>query len=76
MAEDFWGPLPSGEYLLVMIDKYSRYTEVEIVRNASADAVVLHIDKFFSTHGFPEQVLMDGCPPFKTAKVVIHTTNI
>ena len=62
---DFWGPLPSrGEYLLVMIDMYSRYPEVEIVRSTSADAVVPHIDKVFSTHGFPEQVLTDGGPPF------------
>ena len=61
---DFWGPLPSGEYLLVIIDKYSRYPEVEIVRSTSADAVVPHIDKVFSTHGFPERVLTDGGPPF------------
>ena len=61
---DFWGPLPSGEYLLVMIDKYSRYPAVEIVRSTSADAVVPHIDKVFSTHGFPERVLTDGGPPF------------
>ena len=61
---DFWGPLPSGEHLLVMIDKYSRYPEVEIVRSTSADAVVPHIDKVFSTHGFPERVLTDGGPPF------------
>ena len=61
---DFWGPLPSGEHLLVMIDKYSRYPEVEIVRSTSADAVIPHIDKVFATHGFPEQVLTDGGPPF------------
>jgi hypothetical protein len=61
---DFWGPLPSGEYLLVMIDKYSRYPVVEIVRSTSADAVVPHIDKIFSTHGFPDQVQTDGGPPF------------
>ena len=28
---DFKGPLPSGQYLLVIIDSYSRYPEVEIV---------------------------------------------
>ena len=61
---DFWGPLPSGEHLLVMIDKYSRYPEVEIVHSTSADAVIPHINKVFTTHGFPEQVLTDGGPPF------------
>ena len=28
---DFYGPLPSGEHLLVRIDPYSRYLKVEIV---------------------------------------------
>ena len=30
---DFYGPLPSGDYLLVMIDRYSRFPEVKIVRS-------------------------------------------
>ena len=51
---DFWGPLTSGEHLLVMIDKYSRYPEVEIVQGTSAEAVVPHIDRVFATHGSPE----------------------
>ena len=61
---DFWGPLTSGEHLLVMIDKYSRYSEVEIVQGTSAEAVVPHIDRVFSTHGFPDTVQTDGGPPF------------
>jgi hypothetical protein len=61
---DFWGPLPSGGYLLVMIDEYSRYPEVELVKGTSAQAVVPHIDKIFTTHGFPESVKTDGGPPF------------
>ena len=64
LAVDFWGPLPSDEYLLVMIDKYSRYPEVEIVSGTSAKAVVPHIDKIFATHGFPDKVQTDGGPPF------------
>jgi hypothetical protein len=61
---DFWGPLPSGEYLLVMIDEYSRYPEVEFVSGTSARVVVPHIDRVFSTHGFPAKVKTDGGPPF------------
>ena len=61
---DFWGPLPSGEYLLVIIDEYSRYPEVEFVRSTSAQAVIPHLDRIFSTHGFPEMAKTDGGPPF------------
>ena len=61
---DFWGPLPSGEHLLVIIDEYSRYPEVEIVNSTSATAVIPHVDRVFATHGFPERVKTDGGPPF------------
>ena len=33
---DFYGPLHTGEYLLVIIDIYSRFPEVEIVRSTKA----------------------------------------
>lgn len=61
---DFWGPLPSGEYALVIIDEYSRYPEVEIVSGTSAAAVLPHLDRVFATHGFPETAKTDGGPPF------------
>ena len=61
---DFWGPLPSGESILVMIDPYSRYPEVEFCHSTSAAAVVPKMDKVFSTHGFPEKSKSDGGPPF------------
>ena len=61
---DFWGPLPSGEYLLVIIDEYFRYPEVEFFHSTSAQAVTPHLDRIFSTHGFPELAKTDGGPPF------------
>ena len=36
---DFCGPLPSGDYLLVVIDDYSRFPEVEILKSTSSRAV-------------------------------------
>ncbi|XP_055585535.1 uncharacterized protein K02A2.6-like [Uranotaenia lowii] len=36
VAIDFLGPLPSGDYLLVIIDYFSRYKEVEILRKITA----------------------------------------
>ena len=61
---DFKGPMPTGEYLLVVIDQYSRYPEVEIVSNTSARQVLPKLDKIFATHGFPESLKTDGGPPF------------
>ena len=65
VASDLWGPLPTGGHVLVLVDEYTRYPEIEIVHRTSADAVVPHLDRIFSTHGFPEQLKTDGGPPFK-----------
>ena len=51
---DFYGPLPSGEHLLVVIDRYSRYPEVEIVSSTKAAAVIPKFDKMFAKHGIPD----------------------
>ena len=63
---DFYGPLPSGEYLLVVIDRYSRYPEVEIVRSTKASVVIPKLDKVFATHGIPSVVKADNGPPFNS----------
>ena len=65
---DFYGPLPSGEYLLVVIDRYSRYPEVEIVRSTKASCVIPKFDKIFSTHGIPISMTTDNGPPFNGAE--------
>ena len=41
---DFYGPLPTGEYLLVAIDRYSRYPEVEVVRSTKASTIIPKLD--------------------------------
>ena len=61
---DFYGPLPSGEYLLVAVDRYSRFPEVEIVRSTKASTVIPKLDKIFATHGIPNIIKSDNGPPF------------
>ena len=64
ISTDFCGPFPSGEYLLVVIDEYSRYPEVEIVRSTAAATVIPKFDRIFATHGIPDEVKSDNGPPF------------
>eukprot|EP00794_Sanderia_malayensis_P000683 gene683-biopygen1108 len=61
---DFFGPLPSGELLLVVVDRYSRYPEVEIVKSTKASVVIPKLDKMFSVHGIPYELTSDNGPPF------------
>jgi hypothetical protein len=61
---DFYGPLPSSEYLLVAVDRYSRFPEVEIVHSTRASKVIPKLDKMFSVHGIPDTIISDNSPPF------------
>ncbi len=62
---DFYGPLPSGEYLLLLIHRYSRFPEVAIVKSTKASVIILKLDRIFSVHGIPEIIKSDNRPPFQ-----------
>ena len=61
---DFCGPFPSGHYVLVVIDVYSRYPEIEILKSTAAPKVIPKLDIIFARHGIPEKVTTDNGPPF------------
>ena len=64
VAIDFWGPISTGEYLLVVICKHSQWVEVEFVSTTSARAVLPKLDRIFSSLGIPLIVGSDNRPPF------------
>merc|ERR1712002_75100 len=65
VSADFLGPLPTGEYLLVVIDEYSRYPEVEVVTSTSSKATLPALDAIFARQGIPVLTLKsDNGPPF------------
>ena len=63
---DFFGPLPSREYLLVVIGRYSKFPEVEIERSTKESQVSPKLDTIFATHGIPGVVKSDNSPPFNS----------
>ena len=66
---DFCGPFPSGEYLFVVIDAYSRFPEVVIVHSTFASCIIPQLDRIFSTHGIPHVVRSDNGPPFTSEEI-------
>ena len=69
---DFCGPFPTGGYLFVVIDAYSRFPEVEIVHSTSAKATIPKLDRIFSTHGIPRVVRSDNGPPFTSEELKVY----
>lgn len=53
-----------GTNVLVIIDDFSRFPEVEIVHSAAAKAVIPKLDHIFTSYGVPQIVKSDNGPPF------------
>ena len=43
LAIDYYGPLPSGGYILVVIEEYSRFPKIDVTTSTSAKAT-LHLE--------------------------------
>ena len=56
--------LPSGDHLLVVVDYYSRYMEIEVLRSTTADKVIASLRKIFLTHGLPVSITTDNGSQF------------
>ena len=59
-----FGQVGSNEYLLIVVDDYSRYPLVEVVSSTSSQAVIPKLDKMFAEFGTPLILKSDNGPPF------------
>ncbi|XP_063389656.1 uncharacterized protein K02A2.6-like [Cydia fagiglandana] len=64
IAIDLLGPLPSGDYLLVVIDYYSRYKEIKACRDISSKAMIAILKEMFSRLGCPITITADNGKQF------------
>ena len=61
---DFCGPFPTGEYLLVAVDDYSRFPEVKIMHSTSIQTVIPRLEAMIARHDIPVKARTDNGPPF------------
>jgi len=69
VAADLFGPLPTGEKILVLKCLRSKWPEIRVfLRNQTTDAekIVLAMEKMFIIHGIPDEILTDNGPPFNS----------
>ncbi|XP_043207822.1 uncharacterized protein K02A2.6-like [Amphibalanus amphitrite] len=59
---DYAGPV-EGKMLLIIVDAYSKWPDVWITNNVSAQTTIDHLRMTFATHGLPEVIVSDngGC---------------
>lgn len=63
---DYLGPLPNGQYVIVLIDQASKFPIAEVVRTTSADIFIEFLQKTIATFGIPNTIITDNGPPFKS----------
>lgn len=64
LATDFFGPLPTGQELCVVIDEHSRYPIVFEVPTTASSTLLPKLEELFSTMGIPIEMKSDNGPPF------------
>lgn len=57
--------LGNGDYLMVIIDEFSRYPIVKAIKSTQATTVLSVLKETFDHFGYPKQVKSDNGPHFK-----------
>lgn len=68
---DYLGPMPrtkrGNQYVLVVIDAFSRFIWLVPSRNITAGTTIAHLTSIFSLFGLPRQLVSDNAPAFHSA---------
>lgn len=60
LAIDYLGPLPSGHSLLVIVDNYSRYVEIEVMGTTiDSKIAIARLRPIFARFGLPLSITAD-----------------
>lgn len=73
---DFYGPLPTGECLLVIMEEYTHYPIVKVVRSASANTDIPVLDKIFSMLGILRVLKTYNAPPSSSGQFSKFLTHM
>ena len=65
------GPLLSGDSVLVVVDFFSRYYEIEIMCSTTSAEIIYSLERIFMIHGLPLSVTSDNGPFERFWKAVV-----
>ena len=76
LALDLLGPLPTGENLVVLVDYYSRWIEVDIVQSTNSQTIIKRLDAQFSRYGIPKTLRTDNGSNLVSAEIEQYLTEM
>ena len=59
---------PTGEYVVTLIDYYSRWAEEKIMKSKKSTKILAWLDQVFATHRYPRQIKSDNASYFKSTE--------
>ena len=71
---DYAGPY-LGEMFLVVVDAYSRWLEVKIMKGTTSEKTIEELRNIFATHGFPQVIVSDNAPNFASEELKRFLTH-
>ena len=78
IAADLFGPLPTGEKILVLKCLRSKWPEIKVFlknQTTNVEKVIQDMEKIFLTHGIPDEILTDNGPPFNSKAFTSFSTQ-
>lgn len=75
IAMDFLGPLPSGNNLLVVVDYFSRFIEVEIMTKIDSAETIKRLRPIFARFGYPISITADNGRQFISDEFKTYCTE-
>ena len=63
LAVDLLGPLPKGEYLVVVV-YFSRFFELAVTKSVTSGKMISCLEAMFATHGLPLSIKAGNGPQF------------
>ena len=66
LSGDLLGPLPDGNYVFVLVELYSRFFEIAIMKNIAAENITKAMWKMFVMHGLPLLIQTDNASIFQS----------
>ncbi|CAF0717686.1 unnamed protein product [Brachionus calyciflorus] len=73
---DFFGPLPNGEYGLVVEDDCPRFVSIKIAKSTSAEPTISRLEDVFTYFGIPGVIRTDNGPPFNSKAFRDYCVNL
>ena len=67
VAIDICGPFVTGEYLVVLVDYFSKWPEAMLTKSTKSIVIQNWLEEVFSAHGYPDILTSDNGPQFVSA---------